>query len=91
MTKDEIIETNNKNNPVNREEYLLNLKKAFATISRKMKMGSQAIIYFKDSKLKCNLSIDLIREDYTRYMELISSFGTLKLDFTKNMIFLKKL
>ena len=45
---------------------------------------------FKDSKLKCKLSIDLIREDYTRYMELISSFGTLKLDFTKNMIFLKK-
>ena len=47
----ELIQTNRKKNIKNKDVYLNNLKKCFKVISKKMKMNSLAIIYFKDSKL----------------------------------------
>lgn len=47
----ELIQTNRKKGTKDKETYLKNLKKCFEVIVKKMKINSQAIIYFKDSKL----------------------------------------
>ncbi len=73
----ELIQTNRKKGVKDKGTYLINLKKCFKIIVNKMKNNSQAIIYFKDSKLK----------NVNDFLNILSSCG---LDFIKQEHIVKK-
>ena len=73
----ELIQTNRKKGVKDKGAYLINLKKCFKIIVKKMKNDSQAIIYFKDSKLK----------NVNDFLNVLSSCG---LDFIKQEHIVKK-